>query len=199
MNHAGLALVLALAVAPAAHAQKLLTIGNATYPADQLLPGIEAKVMVAITVSAAGTPEGASVSESSGFPPLDKAAQDVAMTARFAPATDKEGRPVAVKAILPVSFAASSSPLHRPCSGLTNEIAEFKRFNPALAPDDLKSVAVINGALVSGLFSQNAAGSMVDRIKNLKAVSDEIYKQCAAEPKSIILDVIRGAVKTMKY
>jgi TonB family protein len=197
------AAALAFAIPAICHAQatppKLLSIDEAVYPAEQLLPGIEATVMLRTTVTPLGAAENAVVAESSGFPPLDQAALDVVKTAKFKPQADKDGKPVAVTVKLPISFAFSPSILERPCKGLNNEITEFRRFNPTLPVSDFKNVAVMNGALISGFLAHNRAGSTTDRVLGLKKVSEEIQAQCSAQPDRVVLDVIRETTKKHNY
>jgi TonB family protein len=199
MRNAVLSVLLGIGCASPGYAQTLTSIAEAKYPAEQLLPGIEAKVDVLITINTVGVVESATVAGSSGYPPLDQAARDVAMTAKFSPALDKEGKPASVKARLPVSFAASPSPVERPCSGLNNEISEFLRFNPGASVDDVKSVNVLRGALTTGVLTGGGIGNMSHRIKNLKPVSEEILKQCSEDPKRVILDVVRSTAKKMNF
>jgi TonB family protein len=151
-------------------------------------------------VSAEGNVEGATVALSSRFPPLDQAALAAASTAKFTPRTNEAGTPVAGKVKVPFSFKMAPSPVDRPCVEFTNELTEFARFNPGSDPIDMKSVAVIHGALKSGIFSFNNKGtSSMGRLKNLKTVWGEIVAQCTAEPQGNVLAVIRSSVKKLDY
>lgn len=200
MNHNIFTLLLACSLASSAHAQKFISIDNPPYPAAELLPGVEGVTKVQLTVTAEGKPEAATVAESSGFPPLDKAALAAVATAKFAPKLGANGQPVASKAIMPISFQASPSPVDRPCVGLSNELTEFKRFNPDAPVTDFKTAAVLRGALITGLFSMaNPTSSMTGRIKGVGAVWDDIVAQCAAQPQANIEGVMKASVKKFNF
>lgn len=65
------------------------------YPADAKRAGQQGRVTVEIAIDKAGAPTACKVVTSSGFSSLDTATCDLAMAnAKFAPATDKDGRPV---------------------------------------------------------------------------------------------------------
>ena len=66
------------------------------YPARDLREGNQGMTRFALAIDASGRVQGCTIVASSGFPGLDKATCDkVSRRARFDPATDGEGRPVA--------------------------------------------------------------------------------------------------------
>lgn len=200
MYKISLAVLVALAISPTAHAQRLISIAEQQYPAG-VLPHMDAIVLVALTITADGRPEGATVSESSGFPPFDQSALATVATARFAPAVDKDGKSVASRAVFPVRYGAESFTVDRKCRGLNNEMKEFVRFNPRLRPDATKSVVDIKKYLVDGQFrGEVSPGSTVkSRTERLAMIWELIVEQCADEPQTLIGTVIERVVKTNGY
>ena len=196
-----LAGLMLLALSPLSWAQgssaqspQLISIAEAVYPKDQLLPGVEGRVEFQGTITAAGVVEDLKILVSSGFPPLDKAGEDSLKTAKFKPAMDKDGKPTARTVRLPVDIHRSPTSVDRPCLWFNNEITEFARFNPSLGVNDLKSIQVIRGAYISGLFGGDPVG-MTTRIMSAGKMIDDTLKQCNATPDTTVLAVIRAAVK----
>ena len=74
------------------------------YPPIAKRMGEEGRVMLRVLVSDRGRPEKVDVQKSSGFARLDEAARQAAMRAMFKPHL-KDGRPVAVYALIPINFA----------------------------------------------------------------------------------------------
>ena len=205
LNSRILTFIITIAMVSGAYAEeskwvppKLLSIEQSKYPSNELLPDIEAQVEFKATVTVSGNLENISLLKSSGFPPLDQAGLESLKTARFSPSIDKDGKPAAITIKLPVSFATSPSPIERPCLGLNNEITEFKRFNTEAKLIELQSVAVLRGALITGLFSGRSS-SLQARIEKSGVITDEIISECKNNPDTEINDVIQKAVKHFRY
>lgn len=195
-----IAVLVALAMSPTAQAQQLISIAQDQYPAG-VLPYMNAIVVVAFTITADGRAEGVTLSKSSGFPPFDENAVAVMATAKFAPAIDKDGKSVAVPAVMPIRYGGELLTMDRQCRGLNNEMKEFVRFNPHLRPDDTQNAVDIKNFLVDGRFSRwGSPGSTVEnRTQRLSFIWELIVKQCAHRPLHHIDDVIATLVKQHGY
>lgn len=194
---AGLMLLALSTVAVAQEGKRspeLISVTEVVYPKDDILPGVEGRPEFQGTVTLEGAVENIKLVKSSGFPPLDKAAEESIKTGKFKPGTDKDGKPMAQTVLLPVEVLRSPTNVERPCLWFNNELAEFARFNPALGVNDLKSINVIRGAYISGLFGGNPV-DMAFRIMSAGKLVDETVKQCKETPDSTVLTVIRAAAK----
>lgn len=74
------------------------------YPDEARRNAWEGRVYVKLLISASGTVEDASLSESSGYECLDQAAVSALQTWQFSPARNESGQPVAAGVIVPVRF-----------------------------------------------------------------------------------------------
>lgn len=179
-------------------APEILSMDQARYPAEDLLPGIEASVELDMQVSAAGSVDGVRVARTSGYPPLDKAAVDAARTAKFRPMLDRDGKPQAVRVSLPYSFARSMLALQRPCVGFNNEITEFLRFNPGKPRDQVQSVSTIRGLLMAGVVNRKDAPLDLAAVNRVSAVVDAVIEECRAHPDMELPKAIKAASAKVK-
>lgn len=179
-----------------AQSPQLISVTEPVYPKDEMLPGVEGRPEFQGTITVEGAVENIKLVRSSGFPPIDKAAEVSLGTAKFKPGMDKEGRPVARTVILPVEVIRTPTNVERPCLWFNNELAEFVRFNPTLGINELKSINVIRGAYISGIFGGSPMG-VSERMKNATKLVDETVKQCKETPDTAVLAVIRAAAKKL--
>lgn len=187
-----------LAVAQESKAQspQLISVTEPVYPKDEMLPGVEGRPEFQGTITVEGAVENIKLVRSSGFPPIDKAAEVSLKTGKFKPGTDQEGKPVAQTVILPVDVIRSPTNVERPCLWFNNELAEFARFNPSRGINELKSINVIRGAYISGLFGGSPIG-IAERIMLATKLIDKTVKQCKEQPDTTVLTVIRAAAKEL--
>ena len=86
------------------------------YPAEMKRHGVEGVARVEVAVSATGCITAARIQQSSGAPPLDEAAVQVALHAHTNPA-GRNGKAVAVTTGLPMRFKLDSEPAQTEASG----------------------------------------------------------------------------------
>ncbi len=175
---------------------ELISIDDAKYPTEDLLPGIEVTANFLVIISTTGTIDKVSTISSSGFPPLDNAAITAIKTAKFTPALDKDGNPISVKIQMPYqAFQVSPSPVDRLCSGLNNEIKEYVRFNPTRDYQELNNLNVIRGLLMLKGIKSGSAFSK-NELEKVSSQMNKIIKTCEVNPTFTILNAINAATGT---
>lgn len=102
------AMVEALANKPlVARQPRLIGDFDPAYSAEQRAAGMQGQGRISLVISAEGAVVEAVIERSSAPPELDAAAMTAARALKFTPAADKAGKPIAVPAVLPFSFAAA--------------------------------------------------------------------------------------------
>ena len=76
----------------------------AEYPAQLRTDGVGGTARLRLFVDTEGIPAEVRLLQTSGYPQLDEAAQRVAVSLRFSPATNVDGEPVEVWVSFPISF-----------------------------------------------------------------------------------------------
>lgn len=83
------------------------------YTAEQRAAGMQGQGRIGLVISAEGAVVEAAIQHSNAPAELDAAALAAARALKFAPAADKAGKPIAVPAVLPFSFApADGNPMY---------------------------------------------------------------------------------------
>lgn len=162
-------------------------------PEDERTAGHNGTVLVEGIADAEGNFAEVHLRQSSGAPVLDALALDAARKTRFTPATDANGRPIAVPVTMPFEFYTSQSSepggglVHYNCEQFVRDTDWWRSVHSDAKWDDYKLYKFMVGFAIIANPNKDA----VTRFKAGRAVADQWavwIDSCRAHPDQLFVD-----------
>ena len=160
--------------------------------------GIQGEVVFDLLIGKDGSIRNAVIKNSSSSPELDAIATGLLTGSKFSPAADHDGKPVQVRAALPMYFWKDSMTdpkfFKKPCRDFLTDVGWRAEHFPEEKPEQYRGWLLAKGAMV--IISIRAAGGLSAVGQNREFPKTPAYSDvvdgCKAKPDKLFFDVLTG-------
>ncbi len=159
--------------------------------------GIQGQIVFDLIIGKDGRTRNVSVKTSSRSSDLDAIALGLVKSSSFAPATDREGKPISARAAFPMFFwkdsLGNTEFLKKKCGQFLIDASWHAEHFPEEKPEKYRGWLLANGMLFMGSIRAGGLSAIGTAREIPKTPSySEVVEVCISKPDKLFLDVLAG-------